>query len=69
MNDYETLKLNTVKEENISFVNGFFRYINHSDRLATTGFSTKEGLIRNKMAFRFDPQTIYIMRGRYESEA
>jgi hypothetical protein len=63
----ENLKNRTLKEKNIELKNGLYRYINHTDKLATTGFLSKENLEKNKDIIRFDSSTIEIMNNRYNS--
>lgn len=65
MEDKEFLKIKTLRDKNIEFSNNFFRYINHDDRLATTGFKTRSGLEKWSNEIRFDLRTIETMQKRY----
>lgn len=60
------LKARTLSDENIVEVDGFFRYVNHFNKLATTGYGTRVNLIKNKDLFRFDTNTIKLMKERYD---
>ncbi len=62
----EDLKIKTIIDDNIMFDGKFYRYVNHDDKLLTTGFSDKNGLLKNKNIIRFDKLTIPIMRDRYD---
>lgn len=59
-------KTNTIKNENIvQTPDGYFRYVNHADKLATTGFGTREALLKYSDNIRFDVGTIPQMQARY----
>ncbi|QNR53954.1 hypothetical protein phiK7A1_166 [Pseudomonas phage phiK7A1] len=45
--------------------NSYYRYVNHTAKLATTGFLTKVGLELNKDIIRFDFGTVLLMHQRY----
>ena len=62
----DDLKAKTITYDNIMFDGKFYRYVNHDDKLLTTGFSIKNGLLRNKDIIRFDDLTIPVMRDRYD---
>lgn len=67
-NEYIMLKQNTIKDENIKQTkNGYYRYVNHSNKLTTTGFGSKEALKRNSDIIRFDSETIKKMKERYNN--
>lgn len=60
------LKEATLKEENIvQTQDGYFRYVNHQDGLATTGFRTRIGLLMWTANIRFDDKTVELMKARY----
>ncbi len=61
------LKSKTIIDDNIRFDGKFYRYVNHDAKLLTTGFRTKNGLLRNKDIIRFDDRAVLSMRNRYES--
>jgi hypothetical protein len=63
----EILKANTIKKDNIVLIDGYHRYVNHIDKLVTTGFLTIEKLIEYSNMIRFDNGTIRIMLDRYNS--
>lgn len=64
--DFLILKNRTLQAENIvKTEDGYYRYVNHRDRLVTTGFGILAGLLRNTDIIRFDAATVAIMRGRY----
>lgn len=44
---------------------GYFRYVNHKDRLLSTGFSNVAGLLKNTKHIRVDTPAIDLMRRRY----
>jgi hypothetical protein len=47
---------------------GVFRFVNHAEKLLTTGFSSTESkLIEYKDAIRFDNTTLKIMSDRYKA--
>ena len=60
------LKAKTITDDNIMFDGKFYRYVNHDNKLLTTGFSIKNGLLRNKDIIRFDNLAIPTMRYRYD---
>lgn len=63
MND---LKVKTLTKDNIVLTNdGYFRYVNHSDKLVTTGFKGKDVLLNWTDAIRFDKNAIIKMQKRY----
>jgi len=62
----DDLKAKTITDDNIMFDGKFYRYVNHDDKLLTTGFGIKNGLLRNKNIIRFDKLTIPNMRDRYD---
>jgi hypothetical protein len=43
----------------------YYRFVNHSERLATTGFSSEVGLLKNADIIRVDEGTLALMRARY----
>lgn len=45
---------------------GYWRYVDHSEKLATTGFKSRNGLIKNEDIIRFDSGTLVRMRERYD---
>lgn len=61
------LKNKTITDNNIMFDGKYYRYVNHDDKLLTTGFGIKDGLLRNKDIIRFDDLTIPRMRDRYDN--
>lgn len=44
---------------------GYWRYVNHAEKLLTTGFDNRAGLERNADIIRTDPAAIELMRARY----
>lgn len=60
-----TIKDRTLQKSNIHLVEGFHRFINTEDRLATTGFKDKKVLWENRHSFRFDENAIRRMNERY----
>ena len=66
-NEMDNLKQNTVIDSNIVFIDGAFRYVNHIDKLATTGFTKMNGLLKNADIIRFDEGTLKLMRERHNS--
>lgn len=61
------LKQRTLTESNITQTDdGYYRYVNHQDKLMTTGFQTKEVLLKYTGDIRFDKITIMLMQERYE---
>ena len=67
INEMDNLKQNTVIDSNIVFIDEAFRYVNHIDKLATTGFTKMNGLLKNADIIRFDEGTLKLMRERYDS--
>ena len=63
----EELKKQTIKDDNIALVDGFYRYVNHDDRICTTGFGTPEALKKYSGNIRFDNRTVELMTRRYEN--
>ncbi len=68
--DLLTLKHNRLKEytltnSNIEFKDHYYRYINHIDRLATTGFNSRERLVSYSDTLRFDTNTVKVMQQIY----
>ena len=62
----DALKNNTLKVDNIAkTIDGYYRYVNHGDKLVTTGFTTKEMLLKYTKDIRFDDQTVKRMSIRY----
>ena len=66
--DYNKLKEIVTRENNIKFDGVNYRYVDDLYKLSTTGFSTKDALIKNKKAIRFDAGTFILMRNRYIKE-
>jgi hypothetical protein len=63
---FNQLRERTLKPENIVLSdNGFYRYVNHIDYLATTGWITKERLLAYTDNLRFDENNIHNMKLRY----
>lgn len=60
------IKASTLKPENIHFNNDFFRYTNHVDKVATTGFRTIEDLHKYTAELYFSGPTIEVMQKRYK---
>lgn len=61
------LKKETIKEENvIKTMDGYYRYINEKEKLLTTGFLTKESLLKHGEIIRFDYLTLEIMKERFQ---
>ena len=54
-----------LNEDNIIFYDKCFRYIDHKNKLLTTGFKTQEALISNTDMIRFDDGTVKLMQERY----
>lgn len=61
------LKQRTLVEANIVQDDGYYHYVNHQDKLMTTGFRTKEALLKYTGDIRFDKATIILMQNRYGS--
>lgn len=60
------IQSDTIQFNNIVVTeDGFYRYVNHYHKIATTGFRTKSALINNQNLFRFDDATILLMQDRY----
>ena len=66
---YADLRDRLIRPENVQYFAGAWRYVSHVERLASTGFSTQEGLVRNSDIIRFSPLTVSLMAERYEHEA
>ena len=63
----EKLKNKVINNKNIIYTSeGYFRFIDHYNKLLTTGFRTKEKLITYKDDIRFDVGTIIVMYNNYE---
>jgi hypothetical protein len=45
----------------------YYRFVNHEEKLATTGFRSEQGLLKNAGIIRIDAQTTILMRERYSS--
>lgn len=60
------LKQRTLTEANIVQDDGYYHYVNHQDKLMTTGFRTKEALLKYTGDIRFGKATIILMQKRYE---
>lgn len=63
----ENLKFRTIQDCNITFIARYWRYVNHADKLVTTGFKIKRSLIINKDNIRFNDESVIYMRDRYDS--
>lgn len=63
----DTIKIETLKNNNIEFHSGNYRYVNHNLKLATTGFRTRRILIAYSDAIRFDNGSLELMKERYEA--
>ena len=61
------LKQKTIKGENIVFVGEYFRYVNHPEKLLTTGFKQVKSLQEYSNDIRFDTKTLEIMKDRYNT--
>ncbi len=61
---YIDIKNRTIQPCNITHDN-YYRYINHIDKLATTGYKSFDMLVCYKDNIRFDSYTIKIMKTRY----
>ena len=59
------IKINTLNTSNITQVDGFYRFINHIDKIATTGFRSKDVLLVYADSIRFDSQALSRMNSRY----
>lgn len=64
--DYGQLKRATLIPDNIVLKDGIYLYVNHKDKLATTGFTNRPGLEKNTDIIRFDYGTIQRMKARYK---
>ena len=42
-----------------------YRFVNHKEQLATTGFGSEVGLLKNVDIIRFDAGTLTLMKARY----
>lgn len=60
-------KISILKQSNIVYLNGYWRYVDQKNKLATIGFKNKKILIKNKDVIRIDKNTIPLMRKRYFS--
>lgn len=64
--DFKALKENTIKIENlIQTTDGMYRYVNHSEKILTSGYTTKGNAIKFKNNFRFDEVSVKEMYKRY----
>ena len=63
--DNKTLKSVVLKQNNILLCSTFYHYVDHTNRLVTPGFKTKEALLRNTDIIRFDKNTLILMEIRY----
>jgi hypothetical protein len=54
--------------ETVQTPDGQFRFVNHAEKLATTGFGSEEALMRNADIIRVDKGTLKLMRERYLKE-
>lgn len=61
------LKNNTIADDNMMFDGQYYRYVNHEEQLLTSGFSTKDTLVKSKNLILFNDKTILSMRNRYNS--
>ena len=52
--------------ESVQTEDGFFRVVNHTDGLLTTGWRTEEGLKEGFHLIRFSDSTIELMKARYK---
>ncbi len=48
------------------FIDRGFRYVNHKEKLLTTGFGKEEGLKRNTDIISTRPSALTLMRERYQ---
>jgi len=60
-------KISILKQSNIVYLNGYWRYVDQKNKLATIGFKNKKILVKNKDVIRIDKNTIPLMRKRYFS--
>ena len=63
--DFYNLRSRTIIDDNILLVDGFYRYVNHSDKVSTSGFGTRKTLLKYSGNFRFDSSSLGIMKDRY----
>jgi hypothetical protein len=62
-----SLKKKTLNPSNITKTwDGYFRYINHEEKLLTTGYLIEKNLKKNSNMIRFDTGTIERMKARYK---
>jgi hypothetical protein len=61
----KTLKEKTLVVDNVMEIGDAHRYVNHSDRLATIGFNSRESLIKYAEILIFDTGTVALMGLRY----
>ena len=64
---FNQLKSFVLNNNNIQLSHNSYRYIDHINKLSTTGFKTRKALMRNKNLIRFDNNTIILMRERYKT--
>ena len=63
---YTDIKNRTITPENITKTkDNYFCFVNHPDKLVTTGFLQKENLLKYQNDIRFDSFTIERMKKRY----
>ena len=62
---YKNLKIAVLKQENILHSKHFYRYVDHKNKMATTGFIKKKALLQNSDCIRFDKETVALMKNRY----
>jgi len=63
--DYSEIKNETIKESNISLLDGLYRFTNQERGLVTIGFSSNEILIEEKNSIIFNEKTVAGMKDRY----
>lgn len=66
---YIDLKTNTIIPSNIvKTKDSYYRYVNHDNKLLTTGFKTEKALLKYSNDIRFDSKTVSLMKDRYNNE-
>lgn len=63
---FQIIKTRTITTDNIvKTADDYYRFVNHADKLVTTGFKAKDKLLEYSDMIRFDNGTLAIMQERY----
>lgn len=63
--DFNQLRDSTIQKSCITCTEGYFRFVNHIDKIATTGYKFENTLWIRREDFRFDAITLREMKTRY----